>query len=400
MNWTPDAELLEQTTQLGEQLLKTLCETDSSTMEQNPDAMEDWNLFLEVAGTLFYLDQSGWVRERVGACDSLQFLVENPLGFWNPDSLGDLAELFDLELALTDAALIPGDPEEQADSEGTGTKQELAERVIEVLRRRDRVQLQLAGARAISGRMQELSPEVVEIIEEFDEQLKNFLYLMIPVNHVRQHRVLWVRPETSTDFWWWEKGYTFPENALESFHTACEVMRVFPESRRLMELIEEQNRKLDEWTWKLAATKAGETPETGMLRLLEALNTVVADAADDTPCALCLAAEPLYTGYPWKSLREFEDFTLQGTPGFMRILLRSPIRYSPESTEEPKPVATIEFPGDSGVLLPCNQETGRSAEFDLSSDLFRKWNYEGQLKVRCRSHLVTISLSELFREPS
>ncbi len=391
MNWTPDNDLLNQTIELGLECARELQETFHSESIPNADSdvMESLLLLCQAAGTLYYLGEEARAEALpVAGCAPV---IHGTLAAWHGDELHRAyVDFLQLERQLP-AATVP------REGDDNGLRTSLFEEVVNCLRERDRVQLQWKGAWVLTKTEPTLSEDFQDILALFDDKVRDCLHFLIPMNVRRQNRVLWARPDRLVDFWWWEQGFEFPQDALRSFFTAAEILRQFPKARSFFESLCESSEQLD----RLLRL----TPETVQQAIHPSLRERLKPRStpqDESPLQnLRLAAKSLSVGIHSFAivqekgvLLQNEHFSLIAGDDTLTVLLRAP--YDAErDVFSFLPTAYIEVPGESRHILPQDEQHGVFATFSFSHPLFEQ--VQGTLWVQCMDLQVSLDLCTIER---
>ena len=378
MTWTPDTELLNHTLKLGMECTSELQEAfrTGSIPDADSDGMESLTLLCQAAGTLYYLGEEARAESwPVAGCTPV---INGALAGLEGDELHRATMDFLMLERRLPAAVVPREDGDE------GLRIALFEEVISCLRERDRVQLQLKGAMVLTKTEPTLSENFQDILALFDGKVRDSLHFHIPMNVRRQNRVLWARPDRLVDFWWWEQGFEFPQDALGSLFRAAEIVRLFPGARAFFERLCESGDQIDRLL-RLPVEKFQGGNRPSLRERLQPRKQPQEQVA--------LAAKGL-TGNSEERriLHENEHFSVIAQPDQLTVLLQAP--YDAERDAFPfLPTAYIELPGESQHLLPQEQQRGVFASFRFSNPLFE--NLEGTLWVQCTDLQVSLELGTL-----
>lgn len=211
MKWELDEELVESVLEI---LNTHPTESDSIDL-----------VILEALGTLVYAGAHSkaqdYLRHNRGRI-AKEAVEEALLELDSEDLDGASLALSRLLIEITDAE------EEQRDA--------LADRILVLLSKRDRLELCLAGARFVLDTEPPLDVELESSIDAFDELLAPELWRAVTLGERRWARVAWATPEYRKRMWWWSKGANLPANALDAMKTTAELLNTFEEAAHELEI--------------------------------------------------------------------------------------------------------------------------------------------------------------------
>lgn len=333
-----------------------------SPPREDPDAEAVRWALLDAAGTLCCLGLQEEVEGLRGRAMPLWPVVRPWLQRQEWEELNEGAqELADLEMDLRRLALDePGERD-------PGRVVPLQEQIVEILSRRDRLQLAMAGCRALWGEEMPLSETARFSVDSFDLQVRQMGYLLLSLNERRRERLLWMAPEMQREFWWWERGIEYPSGVLHSFFDVAQLLHDFPEAIEFLDDLRNGFEKIEEHV-KIRKNMAG-APSSLRKRLLEH------GREDAKP--LRLAAS---TASP--DIREIygdEDFGIYVSQNRLYVYLKNQVDDFPEFL----PTAYFRAAGSDLELFPVSDRKGDYAFFDLDSPAFSA--SRGTLYVHCGS---------------
>ena len=396
MTWSPDKELLEHTLALGEELATRLAAAGPGAAREDDDAREDLLLFFEVVGTLHYLGEAPraktW-RPRLSAFDPAA--IQAALARWVPEALERAADTLDDLREPLERAAAPAAARDPEELEGARDEALFAQ-VVDALRPRDRFELVRAGARWWTDREPGFSPEARELVELFDEAVREGLFLTVGMNRRRRDRLMWIKPELQAPFWWWARGCSLPEDALGSLFTAVEVMRVFPEAGLFFDELRATAAGLDAWIARQGdpATAAPVGPLRERLRPPPEQPKPAHERRSDADLSpIRLAAEGSSVFNHWHTLYKDDHVLVNSFGHHLRVNLIKPILEGDPNPFAHLPLAYIEVPGAPLRLRPVNEEPGRGALFDLDDPAFDA--PAALLHVQCADRQLKLRLHEL-----
>ncbi len=377
-----------QRQELPEGTMKLLLVRPSLQRQSEFDAqtrpVEAWEVLLDAAGTLCCLGLESEVARQRSAARSLWSAIREWMETWDCRDLEEgVMELSWMEKPLRRLALA--DPGEERLAESVP----LQERVVEILSRRDRLQLAMKACQALWDADVPLSEEAAEVVAVFDLKVREMGYLFLPFNERRRERLLWMAPEAQEDFWWWGRGIEYPREVLRSFLDVAQVLQEFPEAedflRELRDGIDASD-ALMRW--------AAHAPEDADLTLRGLLL-----AFPETPVhdAVSLAAASSGSR-DVRAIFEDGDFGVYVDARRKRLhVFLKEIAEEDKALLEVLPTAYIRFFGQDLEMLPAHDRKGESAWFDLEDPAFLAPG--ATLFVQCGQRLRELKLDARLALP-
>ncbi|MBN2714861.1 MAG: hypothetical protein JXX14_03335 [Deltaproteobacteria bacterium] len=230
LNWKPDEALVEN-------VVEILSEAEMQSDESIPNV-------LERIGTLVYAGAKDRVVSLIqGRGEQLDSKKVNvALAHIDADHLTDASiEMSRLLIELTNA-----DPDR---------RDVLCDQVVALMSVRDKVALQLAGAKEALGHSPDITVELVAAIDAFDEVLRPEQWRTVALGERRWARVAWAHPDYRSQLWWWLKGAGIPASAVESLKQAAQLINEFPEAQAELDILIQAEKTVSALTAKSTETK-------------------------------------------------------------------------------------------------------------------------------------------------